>query len=363
MITVRGVLGLAVVVTAIGALAIVIFMGWRVVGDPEPLITSLVSRLDSPADPGDTKPRSFTVPAGQTAAEIADRLQEEGLISESLAFRMLAQLQGVSAALEAGEYELSPSMRPSQILDVLAGGKTKPAPLVTIPEGWRAEEIAERLAAHGIGSSDQFMLLVREGKSSSPALASRPSGTGLEGYLFPDSYSFDSRTTMGNMVERMIQQFESRFTPEMRKKADNFGMSIHEAVTLASIIEREAVIPSERPIMAGVFHNRLRQGMRLDADPTVQYALASQDPQSRGLYGWWKIGLNAVDLEIDSPYNSYRYTGLPPGPICNPGLASLLASIEPEQTDHLYFVARPDGSHAFSRTLEEHYENVALFRQ
>jgi len=159
----------------------------------------------------------------------------------------------------------------------------------------------------------------------------------------------------------MVEQFERRFTPEMREKAQRLGMSIHQVVTLASIIEREAVIPSERPLMAGVFYNRLKDGMSLDADPTVQYALASASPESRKKYGWWKTSLTAEDLQIDSPYNSYRNPGLPPGPICNPGLASLEAALEPAATEDLYFVARPDGSHAFARTLEEHNENVARY--
>ncbi|MGI5837550.1 MAG: endolytic transglycosylase MltG, partial [Chloroflexota bacterium] len=141
------------------------------------------------------------------------------------------------------------------------------------------------------------------------------------------------------------------------------GMTVHEIVTLASIIEREAVVPSERPMMAGVFYNRLELGMFIQSDPTVQYALTLVQPESIDKYGWWKKELTVEDLAVDSPYNTYRYRGLPPNPICNPGLASLRAAVDPEETDYVYFVAKPDGSHAFARTLEEHNENVAKYRQ
>ena len=141
------------------------------------------------------------------------------------------------------------------------------------------------------------------------------------------------------------------------------GLSIHEVVTMASIIEREAVVPEERPLMAGVFYNRLEKGMMLQTDPTVQYAVASAANEDPPEGGWWKIALTSRDLDIDSPYNTYRHPGLPPGPICNPGVASLQAALEPATTDYLYFVAKPDGSHAFSVTLEEHNQNVALYRK
>ncbi|MGE5619104.1 MAG: endolytic transglycosylase MltG [Sphingomonadaceae bacterium] len=358
---VRWVLRLSAVLAGLVIVATVVAVGWNLVRDPEPLLNELLSRLDEPAVSGDTSARVFVVQNGETASTIGERLQSEGLIRDARVFRYMADLRGVAGDLAAGEYELSAGMKPSEILARIAAGETRPTPLVTVPEGWRAEEIAERMAARGIGSAEQFMAVVRQGKSTSPALAGLPPGASLEGYLFPETYAIDNKTTPESMVARMVEQFESQFTPEMREKADRLGMTIHQIVILASVIEREAVIPSERPLMAGVFFNRLREGMPLQSDPTVQYALATADPQSRAEHGWWKRELTVQDLEIDSPYNTYRYPGLPAGPICNPGLASLRAAVEPESTDFLYFVAKPDGSHAFAATLDEHNANVATY--
>lgn len=363
VIGLRGILGLIVVLLAVVGFALLATAGREAIQNPGSLVYDLLSRFDSPANPADSSQRSFVVRKGETASEISDRLQAHGFIGDARVFRWMAELEGVAGDLEVGEYELSSSMRPSEILAVLAEGKTKPVPLVTIPEGWRAEEIAERLAARGIGTADQFMAVVRKGQSSAPALASRPAGASLEGYLFPESYSLDPKSSPASVAQRMVEQFEARFTPEMREKAAGLGMTIHQVVTLASVIEREAVIPSERPLMAGVFYNRLREGMPLQADPTVQYALTLIHSESQRQFGWWKTALTEEDLEVDSPYNSYRYPGLPPGPVCNPSLASLQAAVEPAATDYLYFVARPDGSHAFAETLEEHNANVALYRR
>jgi len=362
MISIKGVLMLAGVVVAVVVLVLMALLALQVAQNPGPAARDLVSRIDEAAKPGDSSTRDFTVREGEAATEIADRLEAAGLIKSALAFRLLAEVEGHTSDLAAGEYGLSPGMRPSEILTILVEGRTKPPPMVTIPEGWRAEEIADRLASRGIGTAEQFMSVVRQGHSSDPALMSRPPGASLEGYLFPDSYSFDSKTTMEVMADRMVAQFDARFSQEMREKAAALGMSVHQAVTLASIIEREAVLPSERPLMAGVFYNRLKEGMLLQSDPTVQYALASTDAASQRQYGWWKKELTEQDLRIDSPYNSYRYPGLPPGPICNPGIASLMAAVNPTPTDYLYFVARPDGSHAFAKTLEEHNQNVARYR-
>ncbi len=360
----RGIVGLAAAVVAAIALGVLAVGAWNAAQDPRGIALEAVNRfVDSPANPADSSKRTFQVQEGETTAHIADRLQSDGLIRDSRSFRWMADLKGVAADLAAGEYELSPSMKPSEILAILASGKTKSNPLVTIPEGWRAEEIAERLASRGIGTTDQFMAIVRDGSSNSPALASRPAGASLEGYLFPESYAVDSKTTPRSMADRMVAEFDQRFTPEMRQQAAALGMTINQIVILASVIEREAVIPSERPLMAGVFYNRLRAGMPLQSDPTVQYAVATADPQSHVKYGWWKRDLTEQDLQIDSPYNTYKHLGLPAGPICNPGLASLNAALHPTKTDYYYFMAKPDGSHAFAKTLAEHNANVLKYRK
>ena len=358
-----GMVGIVVVLLVAVGIALAATQGVEVVKDPKGAVQSLISGSDDAANPGDTSMQLFTVRSGEPAASIGERLQAAGLIKNALGFRLMAEKMGVAGDLAAGDYELSPSMKPSQILSALSSAKTRLGPLITIPEGWRAEQIAERVAANGIGTSAQFMALVKDGKSDVPLLASRPSGASLEGYLFPDSYRTDAKTTPETLEKRMVAEFDTKFTPDMSKKAAALGMTVHQIVTLASIIEREAVVPSERPLMAGVFYNRLKDGMKLDTDPSVQYAVASADPASPKQYGWWKTDLTAQDLTIDSPYNTYKYPGLPPGPICDPGLASLQAALSPTSTDYLYFVAKPDGTHAFARTLEEHNANVAKYRK
>ena len=358
-----GVIGIVVVLlVAVGAV-LAATQGVEIVRDPKGAVQSLVSGSDEAANPGDTTKRVFTVQSGEAAASIGERLQTAGLIKNALGFRLMAEKMGVAGDLAAGDYELSPSMKPSEILSILAAGETKLGPLITIPEGWRAEQIAERVSADGVGTVDEFMALVRGGESDSPLLASRPAGASLEGYLFPDSYRTDAKTTPQSLEERMVAEFGAKFTADMVQKAAARGMTVHQIVTLASIIEREAVVPSERPLMAGVFYNRLKDDMKLDTDPTVQYAVASADPTSHDKYGWWKTNLTAEDLAIDSPYNTYKYPGLPPGPICDPGLASLQAALNPTPSDYLYFVAKPDGTHAFAKTLAEHNANVAKYRK
>ncbi|HEX5418135.1 MAG TPA: endolytic transglycosylase MltG, partial [Chloroflexota bacterium] len=188
-----------------------------------------------------------------------------------------------------------------------------------------------------------------------------PSGS-LEGYLFPDSYQFEPNTPADQVVQRMLDDFQRHLTPAMLSAYKAQGLSEDQAVIIASIVEREAETPSERPIIASVYLNRVHRGMKLQADPTVQYSLipALGTPVA-GTY--WKGGLTLADLKNPSPYNTYVVGGLPPGPICNPGLASLEAVAKPATTDYLYFVARPDGTHAFAKTLEEQEQNVAKYQQ
>jgi UPF0755 protein len=358
MTSFKGIVGLVAVVAIVAAAALIAFEGSRALENSGSLSEVVLRQFDSPANVSDRAVRSFVVKQGDTAAQISERLQSQGLISDARVFRWMADSEGVAGDLAAGEYELSPSMKPSDVLAVLAAGKTKSAPLLTIPEGWRSEQIAERTSTRGVGTFDQFMSIVKAGRSQSPLLASRPAGSSLEGYLFPDSYQVDSKTTADDMAARMVRQFESRVTQDMRSKVAARGLTVHEIVTMASLVEREAVVSSERPLVAGVFYNRLKEGMRLQTDPTVQYAVASTQPDSQKRYGWWKGSLTKEDLAIDSPYNTYLHPGLPPGPICNPGLASLQAAVAPEATDYLYFVAKQDGTHAFAKTLDEHNDNV-----
>lgn len=314
--------------------------------------------IDAPAS-DDFSPVIFTVQPGETAATIATRLQQQGLIRDAELFRFLLRYYKVDEKLEAGDYQLRPDMTMDEIIARLQHGRFKAA-LVIIPEGWRAEEIAAFLEERGIVDGQDFMELVHGGSYDYDFLRDRPQGSSLEGYLFPDTYRVPPRFNAADFIDLMLETFDARFTPEMHQVAASRGMAIHEVVTLASIVEREAVVASERPIIASVFINRLHAGMKLDADPTVQYALGYQDGEGT----WWKRSLQVPeDLQVDSPYNTYLHAGLPPGPICNPGVASIQAVLEPAQTDYLYFVAMGDGSHAFAETLEEHNRNREKYQR
>jgi len=318
--------------------------------------------LDQPAG-DDPTPVIFTIQPGETAAQIAQRLEEEGLIRDADVFRALLRLRGLDTRLEAGSYELRRTMSMNEVMAALQHGRP-PTVQLTVPEGWRAEEIADLLRVVGLADPDEFLQLVRSGGDFDyDFLRDRPAGvTSLEGFLFPETYEFPTDATARDVVQRMLETFGQRFTPELREQAQKHGLGVYQAVTLASIVEREAVIPEERPIIASVFLNRLQAGMYLNADPTVQYALGFQEKSGT----WWKRPLLLEDLDVDSPYNTYRHLGLPPGPICNPGLASLQAVANPADTEYYYFVANDvagDGSHVFAKTLEEHQANIEKYRR
>ncbi|MFH1485676.1 MAG: endolytic transglycosylase MltG [Chloroflexota bacterium] len=318
---------------------------------------SFVDKMDTPAGT-DGKPVDFAVQEGDDAEAIAERLEEKKLIKSASFFRFLTLYYGVDKDLKAGEYELRPNLTSSEIIARLSHGTVRTT-AVTIPEGWRMEEVAQLLEEKGVFASKEFLRVAQEGKFDYEFLASRRQGSSLEGFLFPDTYRVPARFKAEAFVGLMLKNFDVRFSFAMRQQASERGMSIYEVLTLASIVEREAVIAAERPIIAGVFLNRLREGMTLSACPTVQYVLGN-DAENVARFGYWKSELAVADLELGSPYNTYRHSGLPPGPISNPGLASIKAVLEPTASDYLFFVAKDDGSHAFSITAEEHNRNVRI---
>lgn len=323
------------------------------------LTRTFVMGLDAPVS-ADTTPVVFRVEPGDTAADIAAALERRGLIRSARVFRLLVEREGVGHRLAAGEYELSPAMSAQEVIAILAAGQVRQGARITIPEGWRAEEIAWKLEALAPGVGAEYLNVVYGGELFAAELE-LPPGASLEGFLFPDTYEWRVEEGAEALVTRMVGEFLRHFDPERRELVARRGLSPREAVTLASIVEREAVRPEERPLIAGVYYNRLALGMPLQADPTVQYALAEpRVPAPAGVL--WKYDLTLADLEVPSPYNTYRRPGLPAGPICNPGLASLDAVVRPAATDALYFVARGDGSHAFARTLDEHLANVRRLR-
>jgi UPF0755 protein len=284
-----------------------------------------------------------------------------GLIRSARAFRLRVELRGMERLLRTGDYQLRRSMNLDEILATLTAGRGGPtADLVTIPEGWRAEEVAELLEARGIVAAPTFMELVVAGPADgAPPLP--PGATSFEGYLFPDSYDFGHNPTPESVLRTLVGQFDRRVDAGIRSTAAAHGLSVHGLITLASIVEREAMEPDEREDIAAVYHNRLDRGMPLQADPTVQYALLPFGTLAPDAL-YWRRDLGADDLTVDSPYNTYRVSGLTPGPICNPGLAAIRAAAEPADSPWLYFVARGDGSHLFARTLDEHLRNVARIR-
>lgn len=307
----------------------------------------------------DPTPVEFTIQSGEPVTSIAERLESKGLIKDAQLFRLALRYWGVDAKIEAGDYRLRPNMSMVEIAAELQHGRLR-SKMVTIKEGLRAEEVAHLLASEGLVSQEEFFTLVRQGQFDYDFLA-RPADApdGLEGFLFPDTYEFPANASARDIIETMLRNFERRFTLEMRQQALDRNMSIYQVVTLASIVEREAVLSEERPIIASVYFNRLQAGMYLQADPTVQYAKGFDAKTGR----WWAPMLQEEANSFQSPYNTFLHPGLPPGPICSPGLAAIQAVLQPADTDYLFFFSKGDGSHAFASTYEEHLENWRKYQQ
>jgi UPF0755 protein len=297
---------------------------------------------------------SVYVEPGSSTVEVADLLYRSGVVRSPLAFRALARLMGADGKIQSGEYLFEPGIYAWDAISSLVQGRVVYYSL-TVREGLTAEKIASLIEERGFGDREKFLALAKD-PSLAPDLVSREELEGtryvLEGYLFPDTYYIRRGMSEREIVAMMLKRFSQVFSRDLQDKARGAGMTPHQVATLASIVEREAFAAEERPVIAAVYLNRLKIGMKLDADPTVVYALGEVAGYS----------LLYKDLEVDSPYNTYRNAGLPPGPIGNFGKASLEAVLNPRNVDYLYFVAKKDGSHAFARTLSEHNVNVARYR-
>jgi UPF0755 protein len=311
-------------------------------------------QLERPAG-SDDAPVAFVVRQGETASTIANRLQREGLISDAELFRRYVQYHDLDSGIEAGEFTIRQTMTIPQIARALQEGR-RPEQTVTIREGLRLEQIAADVAEQTTIAEDAFLQLATTGWRDEgygyPFLSTVPSTATLEGFLFPDTYRLPEDPTPSDLVERMLTTFQERVTNQTQAAAVERGLSIYELVTLASIVEREAVVAEERPLIAGVFWNRLQSGWTLDADPTIQYGMGEPG-------AWWPV-LSTADLTFASPYNTYETTGLPPGPICSPGLASIKAAAQPADTDYYFFLVdctQDNGSHVFAESEAEHYAN------
>ena len=291
----------------------------------------------------------IVIERGAPLAPILDELSAVGVIGDPLLARLYLDYRRPGEALQAGEYRFEQPMSAVDALDRVIRGEVVTYP-VTVVEGLTLRETAERLTSEGFGDLDAFLAAM-----SSPALIADldPAAESLEGYLFPDTYAFAAGTGEGEIVETMVRNFRRRAEEHLGAASRN-DLDIRSLVTLASIVEKEAGAIEERSRVAAVFHNRLARGIGLYADPTIIYALK--------MAGAWDGNLRRRDLELDSPYNTYRVTGLPPGPICSPGEHSLRAAAQPADVPYLYFVSRNDGTHVFAETLAEHNRNVARWQ-
>ena len=294
-------------------------------------------------------PRADTtviVPNGATGHAVAKLLAEQGVISSPLGFELLARFERLQNRMNAGEFRFPAHRSASEVLHQITAGGEQVATWVTIPEGFTNAQIAQTLAARGFGSQAALLERFRTG---SLVLDGRRTPS-LEGYLFPDTYLIPSVATPAQIADAMTAEFARKLPADAAARAHRLGLTLPELVTLASLVEREGKADDERPLIAGVYYNRLRRGMTLDVDATIEYTFAHH-----------KDVITYADLASDSPYNTYKHLGLPPTPIANPGLPSLLAALHPQASDYLYYVAMGNGHHAFSRTLAEHNANVARY--
>lgn len=373
---------IAAILVALGAALLVLYRIWlgegvdRSVASPnlsqtqrlylEYYLTEHAAALEKPVGTG-AEPVVFTVTPGEGAAAVAENLRSAGLLVDTELFLNYLTYYGLDGGLVAGEYRLSPQQTIPQLAEALGAGGARALELRFLP-GWRGEEMANYLRVVRPAQIDAKDFLdifqTQRGiqKETFSFLSALPNGASLEGYLFPDAYSIEPDTDSAALIQLMLENFDRQVTPAMRQAYGSLGLSLRDALILASIIEKEATVAEEKPVMAAVFLNRLRAGMPLQADPTVQYAVGYHAAAD----SWWKSPLEAADLTIESAYNTYHVNGLPPGPISNPGLASLEAVANPAAADFLFFVldctSPTPGAHIFSVTYEEHVSYVERCR-
>lgn len=294
------------------------------------------------------RPVRIVVAEGATLHQTAGLLRQEGVVRFPLLFASLARLLGKDREVQAGEYRFHTSMSPQEVLEMLCRG-TVVLHKVTIPEGWTVKQIASALEQEGFATREEILTATRD-KAFIGELGIE--GDSLEGYLFPDTYHFSMGLDARQILRAMVLRFQEVYGPQMRDRQQEQGRNLKEVVTLASIVEKETGSRDEKPLVASVLVNRLRRGMPLQCDPTVIYGIEDFDGN-----------LTREHLQTPNPYNSYLNKGLPPGPICNPGLDSLEAAIDPARTSYLYFVSRNDGTHEFSSTLMDHNRAVESYQK
>jgi UPF0755 protein len=310
----------------------------------------LYTSVDHPYKGYESAETFVEIPQGAGPAAIGRRLVAAGVVRSRTSFRLALWLTRAGRRLQAGEYRFDHPMSPRQVIEKLARGEVY-VRQITFPEGLTIKQMAALYETRGFGPAQDFIAASRD---TNPITGLDPEAPDLEGYLFPDTYTLPRKASAAQLVARMVANFEKALTPDIRQQALARGMGIRQLVTLASIVEKETGKSDERPLVSAVYSNRLRIGMPLQCDPTVIYALDRM--------GRYNGNLTRADLQLDSPYNTYRHPGLPPGPIASPGRASLAAAASPADVPYLYFVSRNDGSHVFASTLDEHNRNVQEFQ-
>ncbi len=312
----------------------------------------LVSRLVFTPYKGFSGPETFVdIPKGTSVPEIARILNRAGVVSHPRLFAWYVRVSYPSSSMKAGEYRFDRASSMPDVARKLSKGEIYVVK-VTIPEGFGRTDIVDLLIRSGIGTREGLMTATRDTRAIA-RLDNR--ATDLEGYLFPDTYFFSRRVSEKEVVDRMVSRFLRIWTPDRQQKARELDMTPREVVTLASLIEKETALPTERPLVSAVFHNRLKKNIALGSDPTVIYSVRLQKDYD-GV-------INQSDLKLDSPYNTYLYGGLPPGPIASPGLASIDAALEPAHVNFLYFVSRNDGSHLFTENYQAHRRAVRQYQR
>ena len=338
-------------------------MAWQSFGAPEPALNpwqrfsyalDLVwnaGDLTQPCDPAGVD-QIFVIQPGESVRSISGRLERAGLIRNAQTFRTYLLWTGLDTVIQTGTYRLSPAQTGRDIAQMLKSTTLTEVTFSILP-GWRLEEIAASLPTSGLDITPAAFLAAASAPANAPDFL--PAGATAEGFLSPGKYTLPRSTSAERLVFLLLQSFSSRLTPELQSGFTSHGLTVFQSVTLASIVQREAVVADEMPMIASVFYNRLGSNMRLQTDPTVQYALGYDT--ARG--NWWTNPLSLADLKVDSPYNTYLHPGLPPGPISNPGLAALQAVAAPAKSKYYYFQARCDksGLHNFAETLEQHQQN------
>jgi len=329
-------------------IAIVVLLFAVLAGGAAALVSVVWGKIHQPYQGYDTSEKYVDIPQGAGTGEIRRRLVEAGVVPDDLTLRAALWWSGRSRSLKAGEYRFDRPITPLDVVDKIASGEVYTRRL-TFPEGLTIQEMAAIYESHGFGKARDFVAAAGDATLIHDL---DPQAKDLEGYLFPETYALPRVAPAAHVVQLMVDRFKTTYQGVVQGRSDS--LTTRQIVALASLIEKETAQPQERPIVSAVYRNRIKKGMGMQADPTVVYALVKA--------GRYDGNIRRADLDFDSPYNTYKYPGLPPGPIASPGRASLEAALSPADVPYLYFVSRNDGTHVFAATLADHNANVYRYQ-